>query len=180
KVAARAPRVLTVNMAGNGAPILQHHADYKLVSADYPAMAGEIVTLYLVGLGATSPTTLSGAAAGDGSPGKPLNTVADVSVKVGNETAEVFFAGLTPYLVGLYQVDFRVPPGAVAGTLPVTITVAQATSQANVTASCGDKEAQMLNTVNPAACETTATSSFPLDRERFVTASAPGTSGTRT
>jgi uncharacterized protein (TIGR03437 family) len=168
-VAARAPRVLTVNMAGNGAPILQHHADYKLVSADYPAMAGEIVTLYLVGLGATSPVTVSGAAAGDGSPGKPLNTVADVSVKVGNETAEVFFAGLTPYLVGLYQVDFRVPPGAVAGTLPVTITVAQATSQANVTASCGDKEAQLLNTVNPAACVTTATSSFTLDREAFVT-----------
>jgi len=168
-VAARAPRVLTVNMAGNGAPILQHHADYKLVSADYPAMAGEIVTLYLVGLGATSPVTVSGAAAGDGSPGKPLNTVADVSVKVGNETAEVFFAGLTPYLVGLYQVDFRVPPGAVAGTLPVTITVAQATSQANVTASCGDKEAQLLNTVNTAACGTTATSSFTLDREAFVT-----------
>jgi uncharacterized protein (TIGR03437 family) len=168
-VAARAPRVLTVNMAGNGAPILQHHADYKLVSADYPAMAGEVVTLYLVGLGATSPATVSGAAAGDGSPGKPLNTVADVSVKVGNETAEVFFAGLTPYLVGLYQVDFRVPPGAVAGTLPVTITVAQATSQANVTASCGEKEAQLLNTVNTAACGTTGTSSFTLDREAFIT-----------
>ena len=168
-VAARAPRVLTVNMAGNGAPVMQHHSDYKLVSADYPAKAAEIVTLYLVGLGATSPAAATGAAASDGSPGKPLNAVADVSVKVGNESAEVLFAGLTPYLVGLYQVDFRIPPGVVAGTLPVTVTVAQATSQPNVTASCGEKEAQLLNTVNTAACATTGTSSFTLDREAFVT-----------
>ncbi len=168
-VAARAPRILTVNMSGSGAPILQHHSDYKVVSAEYPAKPGEIVTLYLLGLGATSPAIASGAIAGDGSEGNPLNTVPGVTVKVGDETAELFFAGLTPYLIGLYQVDFRMPPGAVAGILPISVSVGQVTSQANVKASCGDRESQLLNIGNPAACNTTATSSFTLEREAFVT-----------
>lgn len=41
----------------------------------------------------------------------------------------VFFAGLTPTLAGLYQIDFYVPQGTPTGDqVPVTLTVAGQTS----------------------------------------------------
>ena len=41
---------------------------------------------------------------------------------VGSQTSNILFAGLTPGFVGLYQIDFQVPPGASSGNLVVTVT----------------------------------------------------------
>lgn len=103
----------------NGAHIIaQHSANYSLVTASSPAAPGEVLIMYLVGLGATNPSVASGAA----TPPSPLHyaTITPV-VTVGSEPSTVSFAGLSPYFVGLYQVNFQVPTGASSGELVVTV-----------------------------------------------------------
>jgi uncharacterized protein (TIGR03437 family) len=104
----------------NGAHIIaQHSADFSLVTSSSPAKPGEVLIMYLVGLGATNPSVASGAA----TPASPLHpTTAPVTVKVGSQTATVGFAGLSPFFVGLYQINFQVPVGATSGELEVDVT----------------------------------------------------------
>jgi uncharacterized protein (TIGR03437 family) len=67
-----------------------------------PARIGEALEIFVTGLGATTNQPLTGEA----SPGGPLAAaLAEVTVRVGVEPARVLFAGLTPGLVGLYQVN---------------------------------------------------------------------------
>ena len=40
---------------------------------------------------------------------------------MGTQTANVFFAGLTPALAGLYQIDFVVPSGLASGDASLEI-----------------------------------------------------------
>ena len=44
------------------------------------------------------------------------------TLTVDGQTAEIFFAGMTPGFVGLDQINFRVPSNARSGKLPVVIT----------------------------------------------------------
>jgi uncharacterized protein (TIGR03437 family) len=48
-------------------------------------------------------------------------------VPVDGESTDIYFAGLTPGGVGLFQIDFRVPNDAKLGT-PLDVVVMQATS----------------------------------------------------
>ncbi len=99
--------------------IVQHSADSSLVSSTNPAKPGEYLVMYLVGLGATNPSVPSGAA----TPYPPLHpTTVPVTVTVDSQPSNVLFAGLTPGFVGLYQIDFQIPPGASSGELEVDVT----------------------------------------------------------
>jgi uncharacterized protein (TIGR03437 family) len=102
-----APGVFTVPPGGIGyAAVL--HPDYSLVTPDNPARAGEILAVFLTGLGDVFPTIA------DGAPGpvEPLSrTSNDVLVFMGNKPAEVSYSGLAPTLAGLYQVNVQVPEG---------------------------------------------------------------------
>ena len=100
--------------------IAQHSVDYSLVTETSPAKPGEVLIIYLLGLGATNPSVASGAAA----PGTPplAMTTNPVTLSVGGQNAQVFFAGLTPGLAGLFQIDFMVPTNAPKGDLPVFAT----------------------------------------------------------
>ena len=52
-------------------------------------------------------------------------------VTIGGVEAKVTFSGLTPGLVGLYQVNALVPEGSSVGSaVPVTISIGGATSNA--------------------------------------------------
>jgi uncharacterized protein (TIGR03437 family) len=104
----------------NGAHIIaQHSADGSLVTTASPAKPGEYLVMYLVGMGATNPAVASGVE----TPTAPLSKVVDEpTVTVGSQTSTLLFAGLTPGFVGLYQIDFQVPPGAASGELVVTVT----------------------------------------------------------
>jgi uncharacterized protein (TIGR03437 family) len=99
--------------------LVAQHADFGLVDADRPAKPGEPLTMYLVGMGATTPPVPSGHAA-------PLDSLAEVQahvqVTVDGQQAQVSFAGLTPGDVGLYQINFTVPQGVKTGKLDVVIT----------------------------------------------------------
>jgi uncharacterized protein (TIGR03437 family) len=82
-------------------------------------MPGEVVIIYLVGLGATNPSVPSGMAA----PSTPplAQVTLPVTVSVDGQNAVVDFAGLTPASVGLYQIDFQVPTNAQGGNLNVVV-----------------------------------------------------------
>jgi len=95
---------LTSNGLGDGAIL---HADYSVVNHDNPALPGEILQVFLTGLGATNPIVPDGAAA----PAKTLALVsAPLNVYVGGVLAtNVQFKGLTPGLASLYQINVQIP-----------------------------------------------------------------------
>ncbi|MEN6604155.1 MAG: FG-GAP-like repeat-containing protein [Bryobacteraceae bacterium] len=105
--------------------VIAQHADYSLITSSSPAKPDEWIILYLVGMGATSPTVATGTA----SPQSPLAMVATQPVvTIGGATAELYFGGLTPGAVGLYQIVCKIPSSATAGELPLVVTQGGATA----------------------------------------------------
>ncbi len=108
-VAAAQPAVFRTSPAGrqghiyravNGAQILAEPAT--------AAQAGEAVIIYSAGLGAVDPPLVSGTAAS----ANPLHRSVDPArVTIEGVDAPVFFSGLSPGFVGLYQVNAFVPEG---------------------------------------------------------------------
>lgn len=92
------------------------HADYSLVTRDNPARRGETIQVWVNGLGVLNPPVLTGA----GSPfAEPLARAVDKNIMVyfGGEPAErIDYAGGTPYLVGLNQINAKVPASAPLGS----------------------------------------------------------------
>jgi large repetitive protein len=109
------PVQLGVAAYADGHAIAQHGVDFSYVTASSPAKPGEVLVIYLSGMGPTNPAVKSG----DPAPGlEPLARVTlPPTVMVDNQNADVGFAGLSPGLVGLYQVNFTVPPTAKNGDL---------------------------------------------------------------
>lgn len=92
----------------------------------HPAKAGDILIVYAIGMGQTTPAIQTGEAA----PTKPLDNVPNVKVCFGGNTpfakADCFtpsFAGLSPNFVGLYQLNVMVPAGLPSGTESFYFTV---------------------------------------------------------
>jgi uncharacterized protein (TIGR03437 family) len=121
--------------AGNGAG--QGHI-YKvdsagnqiLADANASATAGDALVIYTVGLGAVTPPVKGGDPAPSSPPSK---VIAPVTVTIGGQSANVFFAGLTPGSAGLYQVNAIVPTGINPGNqVSVTLSVAGKSSAGNI------------------------------------------------
>jgi uncharacterized protein (TIGR03437 family) len=108
--------------------MIAQHSDGTLVSKASPAAPGEYLVSYLAGLGDTDADLASGAA----SPTSPLAVPTDIPVLTINGTQyPTTFVGLTPGLVGLYQMNFQVPAGLAAGNLTVSISqTGQSSNQA--------------------------------------------------
>jgi uncharacterized protein (TIGR03437 family) len=119
------PDTITINQVqpavmatGDGHAVAQH-ANGNMLTPAHPAAPGELVIIYLVGMGATNPPVASGHAA----PSTPLaKVVVQPMVTVDGQNAKVSFAGLTPGGVGLYQIDFKVPTDARTGDLTLVAT----------------------------------------------------------
>jgi uncharacterized protein (TIGR03437 family) len=106
-----APVTPGIARLANGQVIAQH-ADFSLVTENAPAKPGEYLVAYLAGMGLTDTPVGTGAQA----PSSPLaNVNASASVAIDGEAAPVLFAGLTPGFIGLYQINFQVPPDAQSG-----------------------------------------------------------------
>jgi minor extracellular serine protease Vpr len=103
----------------NGSYAIAEASDYSLIGPDNPALPGEPLVLYVTGLGPLDMNLLDGY----GSPTSPpfAQTVDPFQVIVDNENCNVFFSGLAPGFVGLYQVNFYVPRDAAAGNLQIYI-----------------------------------------------------------
>lgn len=118
----------------------QHAADFSLVTAQNPAHAGEILVGYLTGLPGSQPVVPTGQAA----PFSPLavvpqpNTVTLVDqfalllngTVIANgcstpnmpcDASNILFLGLTPGIVGVYAVVFRLPSSTGAGDLGIQL-----------------------------------------------------------
>jgi hypothetical protein len=94
------------------------HADGALITTALPARPGETVVLYSSGLGAKDPAIATGAA----SPASPLARARSTPVvTVNGANAVVSFAGMTPYSVGLPQINFQIPLGSRDGDLLVAV-----------------------------------------------------------
>jgi len=98
--------VSSVNRTGVRVPLRIVPASPTIVAAVRPAGA---LVLYLTGLGATVPEVAEGRPA----PASPLSqTVAPASVVVNGRAVPVFFSGMAPGLVGVYQLNAILPGDA--------------------------------------------------------------------
>jgi uncharacterized protein (TIGR03437 family) len=94
----------------------------SVVSETSPIGAGEYATMYAVGLG-------GGAGAKAGQPLDEVTAVTQsVMVQVGASTEPAEFAGLMPGIVGVYQINFRVPESTPEGANGLRVVVNSAMS----------------------------------------------------
>ena len=83
-----------------------------------PAVPGETLTLYGVGFGPVTPSSIPVA-------GRIVDGTSAVSAslqfKIGDSTAQTSYAGFAPGFVGLYQFNVIVPADAKGGDQPVSV-----------------------------------------------------------
>jgi uncharacterized protein (TIGR03437 family) len=99
------------------------------VNADNnPESIGNVVVVFLTGMGAVNPAIASG----DVTPADVLRRpVAPVSATIAGVEAEVLFAGMTPGSIGLAQMNLRVPAiTPAASRVPVVVRVGDRVSNA--------------------------------------------------
>ncbi|MCC6342995.1 MAG: hypothetical protein IT166_12400 [Bryobacterales bacterium] len=116
-----APGVFRNGVAGtrNDLPAVFRAANGLLVTDTNPIHRGDTITIYLTGLGRTSPAVDAGVPA----PGDPLaSVIVPPAVTLGGVALPVEFAGLTPGSIGVYQINARVPSDVPPGLdQPLTI-----------------------------------------------------------
>ena len=87
----------------------------------HPAKPGDVIVIYAIGLGPTSPAAMEGQPSNDGTAGKPLQSIANVMVNFGGffsgHLSQLIapFAGLTPTAAGLYQINLVIPDDITPG-----------------------------------------------------------------
>lgn len=103
-------------------------SDYRLITQANALPRGSIAVLYANGLGPVTNQPATGEAA---SAQTLSETTTRPQVTVGGRPAEVLFSGLTPGVVGLYQLNVRIPADAGAGVQPVVVSVNGVSSPAS-------------------------------------------------
>lgn len=124
------PGIFVANASGQGAILNQ---DGSPNSAQNGAAVGSVISIFATGEGQTDPEGVDGVINAQTLPlPKPA---LPVSVQINGQTAEVTYAGAAPgEVAGMLQVNARIPANVPSGaSVPVTITVGDATSQAGVT-----------------------------------------------
>jgi uncharacterized protein (TIGR03437 family) len=110
--------------------IIAQHLDGSLIQETSPAAPGEVIVFYVAGMGLTNQDIASGTASPSTNLATPVNspTLTLQSIPVTN----ILYAGLTPTLVGLYQIDFQVPATAPNGDLQLVLTQADGSGNTTV------------------------------------------------
>jgi uncharacterized protein (TIGR03437 family) len=121
-----APAVFLSGSAGplTDLPTVVLQSTNMLVTASNPVHLGDMLVIYLTGMGAVSPVI------GNGLPGpqNPLSmAVSPPDVTLGGVSLSVAFAGLAPGEVGVYQINATVPGDAPQG-LSVPLVISQGSS----------------------------------------------------
>ncbi|PWU12035.1 MAG: hypothetical protein C5B51_01445 [Terriglobia bacterium] len=94
------------------------HSNGTAVSSAFPARGGEALSIYMTGLGQVDRPIASGQPA----PADPLlHVVTPVQVELGDVSVTPLFAGLTPGLAGVYQVNIVVPPDLQTRVYPLRV-----------------------------------------------------------
>lgn len=127
-VVPRAPAYFSINEGGFGRAVaLDENGD--LITRQNPLKPGHWFSLWVNSLGELDPPKPAGSGGGDGQPGNPYNLVTDpVVITVDARTSQVGYAGLAPYIPGLYQLNVFSPYMDLAGDLVTTMSVGGADS----------------------------------------------------
>lgn len=141
-VAARAPKIFTVDFSGVGSAIATTPS-FRVLTASQPARPADTIILWMNSMGATTGTPVAGQPAPGSAPGSsPLTLTTLPTVSIDGFQAQVTFAGLTPSLAGLYQLNVQMPFVVLSGPVTVQVSFPSATgpiagnpitTQANVT-----------------------------------------------
>jgi uncharacterized protein (TIGR03437 family) len=95
-------------------------ANGTVAAAGNAPTAGEIVTIYALGLGSVTPDVPIGSVA---SAGASSTTILTPQLDLGTASMNVLFSGLTPGYAGLYQINAQMPsplPAGASATLTLT------------------------------------------------------------
>jgi len=117
-VAPLAPSVFDID--GKGTASIIRNSDFSLITPDNRAKAGDVLLIYLTGLGQTTPAAQTGTLVVP--PAGGLNNTAPVSVTIGGAAAPVTYSIASPGFAGLYQIAVTVPPGVSGNAMPVVVT----------------------------------------------------------
>jgi uncharacterized protein (TIGR03437 family) len=119
-----APSVFLTGAAGPeaGLALIVRDDDGQLVTPTNPIHPKDIITIYLTGMGQTTPAIK----AGQSSPSNPLAYVAvPAVVTLGGTALSVGYAGLAPGEVGVYQINATVPFKGVPTGLSIPLNISQ-------------------------------------------------------
>jgi uncharacterized protein (TIGR03437 family) len=107
-----------------GLAIIVRDDNNQLVTPTNPLHPKDTVTIYLTGMGQTTPAIQAGQPA----PASPLAYAAlGPAVTLGGSALSVSYAGLAPGEVGVYQINATVPPGVPTG-LAIPLVISQGTA----------------------------------------------------
>jgi uncharacterized protein (TIGR03437 family) len=116
-----APAVFLSGVAGpaTNLPTIIRAANGLLATDSNPIHPGDVLVIYVTGLGQTNPSGTTGYPA----PGNPLASALSVpTVTLGGANLAVGYAGLAPGEVGVYQINVTVPASTPTGLgLPLVI-----------------------------------------------------------
>jgi len=106
-----------------------------LSSCAQPAAPGDIVEIYVTGLGEATPkgdpdgTPLATGVVAPANGSVLYETIATPIVELGGIPVTVLFSGITPGTAGEYQIDFTVPTGVTEGdSVPLTVSMPGSTT----------------------------------------------------
>jgi uncharacterized protein (TIGR03437 family) len=126
-VSAASPAIFTLGGGVGQAAALNE--DGTLNSSSNPAPRGSIVTIFATGEGVRTPPAVEGLPA----PWPAPAPVLPLEVRIGNYPADIVYAGAAPGLIGVLQINARVPSGyAPSGSVTVTLQVGSAASPSTV------------------------------------------------
>lgn len=117
-----APGVFHASVEGmaSDVPTIVRYENNQIVTPANPVHKKDVLIIYLTGLGSTNPAVQTGLPG----PSDPLaSAIVPPQVTIGNTNLPLDFAGMSPGLVGVYQINARVPSGVQTGlSVPLTIT----------------------------------------------------------
>jgi len=143
-----------------------------LVTAENPAVPGEILYVFATGLGPTLPSDQSTGQIYRGSGFNPPVTPVD-SILAGGTSANIFSSSLVPGLAGVYAVEFQLSTGQIADSA-TQLTIAQQSFVSNVVTF----PVVVPPVITVPAASTTTASSRPARNLRRAPLSGPGASAT--
>jgi uncharacterized protein (TIGR03437 family) len=121
-IAAPAPAIFA-DGAGRG---FVTHQNFDLVLSNSPARSGELLIIWVTGLGQTTPALTTGGVVGF----PPQADTAPVTVTIGGQDARVVYSIAAPGFPGLYQVAVTMPSGIAAGNAPLILRMGTVSSAA--------------------------------------------------
>ena len=137
-IAAAAPALFTANQLGIGAAAVLNQ-DNSVNSPSNPAARGSVIQIFATGGGDTTPLLAPGdAAPADGDPLIPVNVTPLVLIGTPTDQAlngpgELLFNGLAPGLLGVWQINARIPPNTTPGSqVPLSLYLLGSRTQSNI------------------------------------------------